>query len=123
MEAGLTKTDIRHLSRLAGLPTWNKPVQACLASRFPYGSLIRQSSLKKINAAEDELRRMGFEQVRVRHHGHTARIEVARADLPKLASDAVREPLVSFIKGLGYTYVTMDLEGYRTGSMNESLAA
>ncbi len=120
-EAGLTKTDIRELSKKLDLTTWNKPALACLASRFPYGEPLTKKDLGRVEKAEKLLQDMGMGQVRVRHHGHIARIEVARRKMDRLLSDSYREKLVEKIKQLGYTYVTLDLEGYRTGSMNEVL--
>ncbi len=121
-EAGLTKSEIRELSRELGLPTWDKPSFACLASRFPYGTQITRERLGQVGAAEQALRQMGFRQVRVRHHGDTARIEVGVEDLARLIEPEVRERIVAELQGLGYLYITLDLEGYRTGSMNKPLA-
>lgn len=116
-EARLTKKEIRRLSKELGLSTWSKPALACLASRFPYGMKITKKSLKKIDEAEEFLRRLGIKgSLRVRHHGSMARIEVLEKDLSKLLK--LRDKIVSKFKDLGYTYVTLDLEGYRTGSMN-----
>jgi uncharacterized protein len=120
-EAGLTKNDIRELSRSLGLPTWDKPSLACLASRFPYGTAIEKATLKRVGAAEEFLCGMGFGQLRVRHHGDIARIEVLPADFTRLQDAAVRARIISRLKKLGYLYVTLDLAGYRTGSMNEGL--
>jgi uncharacterized protein len=120
-EAGLTKAEIRELSRRLGLPTWNKPSLACLASRFPYGTRIEPKGLRQVGAAEDLLRRLGFGQLRVRHHGTVARIEIAPGEFPKAVGKAAAGRIVSGLKKLGYRYVTLDLEGYRTGSMNEVL--
>jgi pyridinium-3,5-biscarboxylic acid mononucleotide sulfurtransferase len=121
-EAGLTKTDIRALSRKLGLPTWDKPSLACLSSRFPYGTPITQDALTQIDEAEKLLRSLGFRQVRVRHHDTIARIEVEVEELPRLLSPEVREQVSARFKELGYLYVTVDMEGYRTGSMNAVLA-
>lgn len=121
-EAGLTKSEIRELSCELGLPTWDKPSFACLASRFPYGTQITRERLGQVGAAEQALRQMGFRQVRVRHHGDTARIEVGVEDLARLIEPEVRERIVAELQGLGYLYITLDLEGYRTGSMNKPLA-
>lgn len=120
-EAGLTKAEIRELSRRLGLPTWDKPSMACLASRFPYGDRIEPKGLRRVGAAEDVLRRLGFGQLRVRHHGTVARIEIAPEEFPRAVGKAAAGRIVSALKKLGYRYVTLDLEGYRTGSMNEVL--
>jgi pyridinium-3,5-biscarboxylic acid mononucleotide sulfurtransferase len=120
-EAGLTKAEIRELSRRLGLPTWDKPSMACLASRFPYGARIEPGGLRRVGAAEEVLRRLGFGQLRVRHHGTVARIEIAPGEFPKAVAGKAAGRIVSGLKKLGYRYVTLDLEGYRTGSMNEVL--
>ncbi len=120
-EAKLTKDEIREWSRKMGLPTWRKPSFACLASRFPYGVSINKRDLERINQAERFLKNLGIHQVRVRHHQNIARIEVEVDDLPKLLDKHHRYEIVKKIKELGYTYVTVDLEGYRSGSMNEIL--
>jgi uncharacterized protein len=122
-DARLTKGDIRTLSRILGLPTWDKPSLACLASRFPYETAIETESLRRVAAAEDVLRSLGFRQLRVRHHGDIARIELTGDDLEKAAGPRVRTKIVDRLKKLGYTYVALDLAGYRTGSMNEGLRA
>jgi uncharacterized protein len=118
-EAGLTKADIRSLSQGMGLRTWNKPSLACLASRIPYGTEITEEALTRIDHCEAFLRERVQGSVRVRYHGNLARIEVAPEALPVLIEG--REALVRFFKEQGFTYVTMDLQGYRTGSMNEVL--
>jgi len=118
-EAGLTKAEIRHLARELGLPNWNMPSAACLSSRIPYGTPITPQILSAVDQAEGTLRMMGFQQVRVRHHGQIARIEIEPADFPALL--AVREQVISSFKALGFTYVTLDLAGFRSGSMNEAL--
>jgi uncharacterized protein len=120
-EAGLAKSEIRTLSRGLGLPTWAKPAFACLASRFPYGTHISGTDLTRVDQAENFLRQLGIGQLRVRHHGATARIEVAVEDIPRLIVDETRESIVAYFQRLGYTYVSLDLAGYRTGSMNEVL--
>jgi len=122
-EAGLGKAEIRAYSRILGLPTWNKPSLACLASRIPYGTPITPPTLSRIGAAEDYLRKLGFGQVRVRDHGQIARIEVEPAGIPKLAGGTIRNRVDARLKKLGYLYVTADLAGYRTGSLNEGLPA
>ncbi len=119
-EAQMTKEDIRTLSREMGLSTWNKPSFACLSSRFPYGQGITIEKLQKVNEAEEYLRELGFYEIRVRHHGEMARIEVSKSEILKLAQ--VGEKVSAKFKGLGFIYVTMDLEGYRTGSMNLTLS-
>ncbi len=120
-EARLTKTEIRLLSRRLGLPTWNKPSLACLSSRFPYDTPIDLQSLIRVGRAEDFLRRQGFSQIRVRHYGQTARIEIVPDEFGRLLSRRTRAGIVRRLKKLGYIYVSLDLEGYRTGSLNEPL--
>jgi len=119
IEAGLGKADIRALSRHLGLPTWNKPSAACLASRIPYGTPITLERLRQIDHAEQFLHSLGISQVRVRLHGDVARIEVEPHSLPLLLDN--RLAIVRKLRGLGFSYVTADLEGYRTGSLNETL--
>ncbi|MGQ9628353.1 MAG: ATP-dependent sacrificial sulfur transferase LarE [Anaerolineae bacterium] len=119
LEARLTKADIRALSRKLHLPTWDKPSLACLASRFPYGRPITAGELEKIERAENFLHALGLKQLRVRHHGEVARIEILPEDFPHILSR--REEVVAHMLELGYIYVTLDLAGYRTGSMNEML--
>ncbi|MCP4717572.1 MAG: TIGR00268 family protein, partial [Deltaproteobacteria bacterium] len=120
-EAGLTKDEIRQLSREIGLQTWDKPSCACLASRFPYGQAINEKLLRMVGKAEDYLRDLDFTQVRVRHLGDTAKIELLPEDIARAQNDNNRIKIVKYLKDLGYTYITLDLEGYRTGSMNEVL--
>ncbi|NLX58782.1 MAG: ATP-dependent sacrificial sulfur transferase LarE [Phycisphaerae bacterium] len=120
-EVSLTKQDIRELSHAMGLPTWDKPSYACLASRFPYGTAITRDALARVGACEEELRAMGFEGCRVRHHGPVARIEVPPNRIADAAAPDARRRIVERFKALGYAYVALDLEGYRTGSMNEVL--
>ena len=117
-EAGLTKAEIRQLSREMGLPTWDKPSFACLASRFPYGETITRDKLKAVETSERLLFDLGFRQVRVRHHGNLARIEINPDEMEKLMSPTIRETIYSGIQQAGFTYATLDLQGYRTGSMN-----
>ena len=119
MEAGFTKADIRAISRELGLPTWNKPSNACLASRVPYGTPITRERMQQVEQAERLLHSLGFTQVRVRAHGEIARIEVEAESMPILLEN--RLPIVEELRRIGFSYVTADLEGYRTGSMNETL--
>lgn len=116
---GFTKEDIRALSRCFGLPTWDKQSFACLASRFVYGETITREKLAMVDKAEQLLLDLGFRQVRVRIHGTMARIEILPDEFAKLVSDDVRDQITASFKSFGFTYVTMDLTGYRTGSMNE----
>jgi len=118
-EAGLTKVEIRALSRRVGLPTWGRPAQTCLATRFPYGNPITSEGLARVEAAEMSLREMGFGELRVRDHGPIARIEVAAREVARLAQPEVATRVVAEFKQLGYLYVTLDLEGYRRGSLND----
>lgn len=120
-EALLAKSEIRALSKALGLPTWDKPAMACLSSRFPYHTAIDEESLRRIDAAEEYLRSKGFSQLRVRHHGQTARIEIDPEDFSMIISKETREEIVAELKKIGYLYVTLDLAGYRTGSMNEPI--
>jgi len=120
-EAGLTKAEIREWSKKMGLPTWKKPSFACLASRFPYGMRINEKDLKRVSEGERFLRNLGISQVRVRHYKDTVRIEVRYEELPRLLENHYREKVIKKFKQLGYTYITVDLEGYRSGSMNEVL--
>lgn len=120
-EAGLTKRDIRLLSRALDLPTWQKPNLACLSSRFPYGTKITGERLEKIKQCEEYLRALGFGQLRVRFHEETARIELDPGQIGLLLNEDIRRKVVERFKQAGFTYVTLDLEGYRTGSMNEVL--
>ena len=119
-EAGLTKAEIREMARGLGLPNWDKPAAACLSSRIPYGTTITLPMLSQVGQAEWALGQMGFRQLRVRHHGQVARIEVEPADF--LAVLTLRGQIVEQFKALGYAYVTLDLAGFRSGSMNEVIA-
>jgi uncharacterized protein len=121
IEAELNKADIRALSKACGLPTWDKPAMACLASRVPYGTAINVEMLDQIGAAEAFLRSLGVRQLRVRHHGEVARIEVDREGMDLLMRDGNRERVVERLRSLGYLYVTLDLAGFRSGSLNEGL--
>jgi len=120
-EAGLTKLEIRRHSKELGLPTWDKPSMACLASRIPYGTEVTPERLGMIERAEEVLRGLGLRQVRVRHHGDVARLEVDPADFEELVRSPVRDLVVSRLREIGYRYVSLDLQGYRTGSLNEVL--
>ena len=120
-EAKIGKEMVRKISRKLGLATWGKPAFACFASRFPYGMCITPEGIEKVRLAEEVVRSLGLTQYRVRHHGTIARIEALPEDIAKLASPEVRAGLVEAFKRIGYTYVTLDLEGFRSGSMNEVL--
>ncbi len=120
IDAGLTKADIRAASRAMGLETWNKPAMACLASRVPYGQEITAEKLSRIERAEYILKDLGFEQCRLRDHDNLARIEVPAEDITTLVAN--RDRIVTALKELGYTYVSLDLQGFRSGSMNEVIA-
>jgi uncharacterized protein len=123
LEAGLAKDDVRALSREANLPTWDKPAMACLASRFPYRQAITGEALSRVEQAEDYLRdEIGLRQVRVRDYGPIARLEVEPSAFDRLMVEGVRERVVTRLKELGYVYVALDLEGFRSGSMNQVLA-
>ncbi len=122
-EAGLTKKEIRELSKEMGLKTWDKQSFACLASRFPYGETITREKLAIIDKAEQLLLDMGFRQIRVRYHGSLARIEADEEGLNKLLEKGVRDEIYEKLREIGFTYISADLKGYRTGSMNETLSA
>ena len=119
-EAGMGKHEIRAVARLLGVPVWDKPAMACFSSRIPYGSKVDIASLQMIYKAEKLLRELGFRQLRVRHHDKLARIEVERSELPRLIEDEMSRIVTDGLRKIGYTYVTVDLLGYRTGSMNET---
>jgi uncharacterized protein len=121
VDAGLTKAEIRQLSHEMGLPTWDKPAQACLSSRIPYGSRVTVEALTRIGKAEEHLRSLGFRQLRVRHHDTVARIELGLEDFATLLADDIRQDVTRYFRDIGYAYVTMDLDGFRSGSMNEVL--
>ena len=120
LEAGFTKDDVRALSKELGLPTWDKQAYACLASRFPYGVEITQAKLKMVEACEEFLKHSGFRTYRVRYHGDMARIELSREEIARMLDEEVRRQVSAAFKAAGFTYVAVDLEGYRTGSMNEA---
>lgn len=121
VDAGLTKAEIRELSRLAGLSTWDRPAAACLSSRVPYGTPVTEATVKTVERGEEALRALGFRQFRVRFHGELVRIEVAKDELPKALTPAMAQEFVEIFKLLGFHYVTIDLEGYRQGSLNSVL--
>ena len=121
-EAGLKKEDIRKVSKLLNLPNWNKPAYACLSSRFPYGQSITEEKISMVSEAETYLRGLGLIQFRVRHHETIARIEILPKDIHILTNSPAREELTAKFKKIGFTYITLDLEGYRSGSMNETLS-
>lgn len=121
--AGLGKDDIRRYSRQMGLPTWDQPAMACLASRIPYGTPISEASLSKVDRAESVLRDAGFAQCRVRVHGEVARIEVPLTDMPALLAPDQRMTITLRLRSIGFTYVALDMDGYASGSMNRSLPA
>lgn len=121
VEAGLSKDEVRCFSRQLGLPTWDKPASPCLSSRFPYGTRITAERLEQVRRAEALLHRLGFRACRVRHHETIARIEVAVADLPRILAGETRGTVVSGVKALGFLYVDVDLQGLRSGSLNEAL--
>ena len=121
LQAGLTKADIRALAQQAGLRVWDKPASACLSSRIEYGREVTPEALLQVEKGEDALRALGFRQFRVRHHGQIARIEIAREEMPKALTPEMAREFTRTFKGLGFTYVTLDLEGFRSGSMNALL--
>ncbi len=123
VEAEMTKDDIRRYSRALGLPTWDKPSSPCLSSRFPYGTEINLARLKQVAACEIILRELGFREFRVRYHGDLARIEVAPNEIDRLMNTETRETVVQKFKQAGFKYISLDLQGYRTGSLNEALTA
>lgn len=123
IETGMTKEEIRGISRHYGLPTWDKPTSACLASRIPYDTPITAGKLSMVERAENFLRDQGFIQVRVRHHDNLARIEVAPAEINHLFNQDIRDSITRKLREIGYQYITVDLQGYRTGSFNEAMNA
>ncbi len=122
VEADLAKAEIRELSRLAGLPFWDRPAAACLSSRIPYGTEVTLETIKTVEAGEEALKALGFRQFRVRFHGELARIEIARDELERALTLEMAGKLTAIFKPLGFHYVTLDLEGYRQGSLNEGLS-
>jgi uncharacterized protein len=121
IDAGLGKADIRALSRAAGLPTWDKPAMACLSSRFPYGTPITPAKLRQVDEAEAFVRSRGFREFRVRHHGDVARLEIARGEMGRLWEDGHAEAIAARLREVGFLHVTLDLEGFRSGSLNDAL--
>jgi len=121
VEAGLHKAEIRELSRLAGLPTWDRPASACLSSRIPYGTPVTLQNVKTVERGEEEVKALGFRQFRVRYHGELVRLEIARDELAKALSPEMAREFTAIFKVLGFKYVTLDLEGYRQGSLNAAL--
>ncbi len=121
LEAGLTKAEIRELARASGLRVWDKPASACLSSRVEYGREVTREVLATVEQGEDQLRALGFRQFRVRHHGETVRLEIAPEELARALTPSMAAEFTRIFKALGYTYVTLDLEGFRSGSMNALL--
>ncbi len=121
VDADLTKAEIRELSHEAGLPTWDRPAAACLSSRIPYGTPVTIQNIKTVEIGEEEIKALGFRQFRTRFHGELVRIEIAPDELPRALSLEMTRKLTAIFKTLGYKYVTLDLEGYRQGSLNEVL--
>jgi uncharacterized protein len=122
VDADLTKMEIRELSRLAGLSTWDRPAAACLSSRIPYGTPVTPENVKTVEIGEEELKSLGFRQFRTRFHGELVRIEIARDEMPRALDSAMVENFSKIFRALGFKYVTLDLDGYRQGSLNEVLA-
>ncbi len=123
LDAGLTKADIRQLAQQAGLQVWDKPASACLSSRMEYGRAVTPEALRVIEQGEDAVRALGFRQFRVRHHGDIVRIEIAREELGRALTQEMAREFTAIFKGLGFKFVTLDLEGFRSGSMNQLLTA
>ena len=121
VDAGLSKSEIRELSQRAGLPTWDRPASACLSSRIPYGTPVTIENVKTVETGEEELKALGFRQFRVRFHGDVVRLEIARDELPRALTMEMAASFTRIFRGLGFRYVTLDLEGYRQGSLNEVL--
>ena len=120
-DAGLTKAEIRELSRLAGLPTWDRPASACLSSRIPYGTPVTIENVKTVETGEEAIKALGFRQFRVRFHGEVVRIEIAREEMERALTMEMARRFTAIFKALGFQYVSLDLEGYRQGSLNEVL--
>ena len=122
-DAGLSKAEIRELSRLAGLPTWDRPASACLSSRIPYGTPVTIQNVKTVEAGEEEVKALGFRQFRVRFHGEVVRLEIAPEEMDKALNPEMARRFTAIFRALGFRYVTLDLEGYRQGSLNEVLSS
>jgi uncharacterized protein len=122
LDVALSKAEIRALSRALGIPTADLPASACLSSRLPYGTEVTPERLRQVEFGEERLRALGFRQLRVRHHGEVARVEIDPAELPRALDAAMARAIVAALKPLGFRYVSLDLEGYRTGALNEVLA-
>lgn len=120
-DAGLTKAEIRALSRQAGLPTWDRPASACLSSRIPYGTPVTIENVKTVETGEEEIKALGFRQFRVRFHGPIVRIEIAPQEMPRALTSEMANRFTAVFKKLGFQYITLDLEGYRQGALNEVL--
>ena len=121
VESGMTKDDIRALSRARDLPTWDKPAQPCLSSRIPYGTRVTVESLARIGRAERALKGLGFRELRVRHYGESARVEIARSEMAGLDSNGLNERVIEAVRSAGYTNVEIDPRGFRSGSLNAAL--
>jgi uncharacterized protein len=121
VEAGLRKAEIRELSRMAGLPTWDRPAAACLSSRIPYGTPVTVETVKKVELGEEAVKALGFRQFRVRFHGDLVRLEIAPEEIERALTREMAREFTAIFKSLGFHYVTLDLEGYRQGAMNEAL--
>ncbi len=122
VDAALSKAEIRQLSRVAGLPTWDRPAAACLSSRIPYGTPVTLENVKTVELGEEELKALGFRQFRTRFHGELVRIEIAREEMPRALDPEMAARFSAIFRQLGFKYVTLDLDGYRQGSLNEVLA-
>lgn len=120
-EAGMTKEDIRKYSRKMRLPSWNKPAYACLSSRFPYGEKITKKKLSKVESAEEYMKKLGFKVLRVRHHNKIARIELKKDEIKRIINNDIMSKIANKFKNLGFLYITLDLEGFRSGSMNKEV--
>jgi uncharacterized protein len=120
-EAGLKKAEIRALARAAGFPLWNRPAAPCLASRVEYGRTVTREVLEQVEKAEESLRQLGFDELRVRHHGELARVELARAEMPRALTMQMLDSITAALKSAGFKYVTLDCAGFRSGSMNAVL--